>query len=359
MKRICKIAIVVLSVVLIGSQALFAGGGKEQGVGSDGVRTTPLKISFGKLGNDSHFDNQRPFATYMMELVEKYSDGMITFDYYPNGQLGGEPDMLDQIISGDLDVAMLSEGTFSAVTPEVSMSLLPFLFESSEEFMAVAGLESGTSYQKELVKAVDNYGLFKFIGPVNGVFRALANRKHEIKSINDFRNVTFRVQPGVIYTDSYSALGASTASIAFGELYAALQQGAVDGEDLSLPFFYNYKFYEVERFSSEVRLFFQTINLIVSEDCWNKKFTEADRQVFMKAVTEAQKLGMADQTDMDEEVFKMIEETGVKITRYSDIPKAEVEKMRNAVAPVWDKHAKVNMTVWNALQDSLKAYRNK
>jgi|GEM_PF-5777791 len=149
------------------------------------------------------------------------------------------------------------------------------------------------------------------------------------------------------------------ASIAFGELYAALQQGAVDGEDLSLPFFYNYKFYEVERFSSEVRLFFQTINLIVSEDCWNKKFTEADRQVFMKAVTEAQKLGMADQTDMDEEVFKMIEETGVKITRYSDIPKAEVEKMRNAVAPVWDKHAKVNMTVWNALQDSLRAYRNK
>ncbi len=353
MRRFYRIASIVLVLVIMGSQIAFASG-------SGGYsRTKPLKVSFGKLGNDSEFDNQRPFAQYLMEKVKEYSNGMITFDYYPNGQLGGEPNMLDQVISGDLDIATLSEGTFSAVTPEVSLSLLPFLFDSSEEFMAVAGLDSGTEYQKTLVKAVDKYGLFKFIGPANGLFRALANRKHEIKSLNDFKNITLRVQPGVIYSDSYAALGASTASIAFGELYAALQQGAVDGEDLSLPFFYNYKFYEVEKYSTEVRLFFQTINCIVSNDCWNKKFTEEDRAIFMKAAAEAQKLGMEDQAKMDAKVLGMIKQTGVKVTPYSDIPKAEVEKMRKVVTPVWEKHSKSGKVVWDALQNSLTAYRNK
>lgn len=334
-----------------------AGSGENKGAGGY-TRTEPLKLSLAKLGNDGEFDNQRPAAHYLMDLVTKYSNGKITFDFFPGGQLGSESDMLDQVINGDLDMATLSDGNFAAVTPEVSMTLMPFLFNNSKEFYDVASLESGSKYQQAVVKAVDSKGLFKYIGPINGLFRALSNRKHVVDSIDDLKDINMRIQPGDIYTDSYKALGASTATIAFSELYTSLQQGAVDGEDVSFPFYYGYKFYEVEPYTTEMRMFFQTINLIVSNKCWNEKFTEQDREIFMKAAQEAQRLGFQDQYKMDDEVFKLVANTNkVKLTRYDDMKKEDIEKFRNAVKPVWEKYSKKNETVWNALQECLTAYR--
>jgi len=294
-----------------------------------------------------------------MDLVTEYSNGMIQFDFYPNGQLGSETDMLDQVISGDLDMAMLSDGSIATVAPEVSMSMLPFLFNSSEEFYAIASLESGSEYQKALVQAMDNYGLFKYVAPMNGLFRALANRKHPVDSIDDLKDITIRIQPGSIYNDSYAALGLSTANIAFSELYTSLQQGAVDGEDLSFPFYYSYNFYEVEPYITELRMLYQTVNLIVSNECWNNKFTEEDRQIFMKAAEEAQRLGFQDQYKMDEEVISLVEQKGVSVIRYDDIKPEDREAFRKAVQSVWEKHSKTNETVWNALQKCLDEYRSK
>lgn len=367
MKKGKKFLAILLAVAMVfglagcngNSEPAKTPGSDASGTGEPAAysRTEPLKLSFAKLGNDGEFDNQRPAAHYLMDLVSKYSNGMITFDFFPNGQLGSESDMLDQVVSGDLDMAMLSEGTVATVAPEVSLSMLPFLFNSCEEFYSVASLESKSEYQQTLQKSVDEYGLFKYIAPMNGLFRAFANRKHPVTNIGDLKDINLRIQPGAIYTDSYKALGASTATIAFSELYTSLQQGAVDGEDLSFPFYYAYKYYEVEPYTTELRMLFQTINLIVSNDCWDKKFTEQDRAVFMKAAEEAQRLGFLDQYKMDEDIPKLIGEKSVKVTRYDDIKKEDIEAFKAAVKPVWDKHSQVDEAVWKALQDSLAKYR--
>lgn len=343
----------ILMIMLI-AVSVFAGGQQE----SVASKTGPLELSFAKLGNDNEFDNQRPAAHHLMDLLTEYSDGRITFKYFPSGNLGSEADMLDQVITGDLDMAMLSDGTFASVTPEASMALLPFLFNSSEEFYAVASIESGSEYEKALVEAVDDYGLFKFIAPLNGLFRGFNNRKQRVDSFDDMKNINMRIQPGEIFTDSYAAVGTSTATIAFSELYTSLQQGAIDGEDVSHPFFYAYGFTEVEPYTTELRMFFQTINLIVSNDCWNNKFTEEDRDMFMRAAEEAQRLGFLDQYVMDEKVLKLLDEKPtVELVRFSDISEKDKALFQNAVKPVWEKHSKVNSKVWTALQSSLTAYR--
>lgn len=356
MKNFRKVVAVSLALIMLLAVA-GCSSGKTEPAKDPANRTEPLKLSFAKLGNDGEFDNQRPAAHYLMDLVTENSNGMIKFDFYPNGQLGSESDMMDQVISGDLDMAMLSDGTFAAVTPEVSLTLMPFLFNSSKEFYDVASLESGSEYQQALVKAADSYGQFKYIAPMNGLFRALSNRKHTVDSIDDLKGINMRIQPGNIYTDSYAALGASTSTIAFSELYTSLQQGAVDGEDVSFPFYYGYKFYEVEPYTTEMRMFYQTIHLIVSEKCWNEKFTEKDREIFMKAAQEAQRRGFLDQYKMDEDVLKSIAGTKVKLTRYDDMKQEDIAVFRTAVKPVWEKYSKQNETVWNALQDCLAKYR--
>ncbi|MDR1520868.1 MAG: TRAP transporter substrate-binding protein [Planctomycetota bacterium] len=348
MKRFgLKVAALITTVLLT---CQFIGAGEY-------TRTVPLKLSLAKLGNDGPYDNQRPAAHYLMDLMKEYSNGMITFDFYPGGQLGNESDMLDQVISGDLDMATLSDGNFMAITPVVGMTLLPFLFESSKEFYDVASLEKGTAFQKAMVESADKKGLFKYIAPMNGLFRGFSNRKHPVTKLSDLADLNIRIQPGTIYTDTYKALGGSTATIAFAELYTSLQQGSVDAEDNSHPFHYAYKFYELEGFTTELRMFFQTINLIVSNDCWEDKFTGEDRAIFMRAATEAQKRGFQDQYKMDKEVLELIGKTNTKLTLYETLTKKNLEEFRKAVTPVWEKHSKIDPNVWNLLQAELKAYR--
>ena len=108
MRRFYRIASIVLVLVIMGSQIAFASG-------SGGYsRTKPLKVSFGKLGNDSEFDNQRHLFSDLMEKVKEYSNARLLLNYITNGQLGGEPNMLTGDC-GDLDIATLSEGNFSGV----------------------------------------------------------------------------------------------------------------------------------------------------------------------------------------------------------------------------------------------------
>jgi TRAP-type C4-dicarboxylate transport system substrate-binding protein len=178
-----------------------------------------------------------------------------------------------------------------------------------------------------------------------------------VTKLSDMADLNIRIQPGTIYTDTYKALGASTATIAFAELYTSLQQGSVDAEDNSHPFYYAYKFYEVEGFTTELRMFFMTINLIVSNECWNNKFTEEDRAIFMKAATKAQKLGFQDQYKMDEEILGLLGTTKANVTYYNDLKKEDLEEFRKAVTPVWEKHSKIDPNVWDLLQAELKAYR--
>ncbi len=350
MKRFALAVAMLVLAALVTCQ--FIGAGEYS-------RTKPLKLSLAKLGNDGPYDNQRPAAHYLMDLMKEYSNGMITFDFYPNGQLGNETDMLDQVISGDLDAATLSDGTFMAVTPVIGMSLLPFMIESSQEFYEIGSLEKGTSFQKAMAEAMNKPGLFKYIAPMNALYRGFSNRRHPVTKLADLEVLNIRIQPGTIYTDTYKALGASTATIAFAELYTSLQQRAVDAEDNSHPFFYAYKFYEVEGFTTELRMFYMTINLVVSNECWNNKFTEEDRAIFMKAAQEAQKRGFEDQYKMDKEVLKLLGETSAKVVYYNDLKKEDLAEFRKAVAPVWEKHSKTDPVVWKALQDCLAEYRAK
>jgi TRAP-type C4-dicarboxylate transport system substrate-binding protein len=315
-------------------------------------------LSFGKLGNEGDYDNQKLFAHHFMDLMTEKSNGMITFDFYPGGTLGSEGDMLDQIISGDLDMATLSDGTFTSVAPEISLTLLPFMFASDDEWYAVGSIASGSDFQKQQMETVDSYGLFKYIGVASALYRSCGNAKHSIKEVKDFSDLTFRIQAGDIYTDSYAALGASTATIAFAELYTSLQQGSVDGEDNSLPFWYGYKFYEVEKFVTEMRMYFQTIHCVVSLDCWNDKLTDEDKALFMECAEEAQTLAFNDQKKMNEDAIEAVSAIeGLTFIRNSELTDEAKAGFREAVAPVWEKHSKINPSLYNTMIECIEAAR--
>ena len=114
--------------------------------GGSEKRTEVLTLKLGSLGSGREDDCQYYPITKFIEIVEEKTDGMIQVEYYPNGQLGGEPEMLDQVLSDSLDIGVLSANVLATVWPELYAYNLPFAFEDLEQLWDICGYESSDFY---------------------------------------------------------------------------------------------------------------------------------------------------------------------------------------------------------------------
>lgn len=352
------VALLLVACMLV---ITFAGcsGNKNTGTPStpsaaETERIEPLKLRIGCLGSGREDDVQSYPIGKFIEEVEASSNGKILIESFPDGQLGGEPDMMDQILSDTLDFGCLSVNVLATVWPEFYVYNLPFAFPTLEKFWATCGMDS-TDFINAVGSAMDDTGKAKFIASFSAEFRGCQNTKHEIRSPKDFKGLTFRVMAGEIFTDIFRALGASTATIPFAELYTSLQQGVVDGEDTGLSMFYDQKFFEVEKYATQFSIT-PTVNaLIVSNGAW-AKLTEDERKIIVESAKVAEKYGYSIvSTKLAGKYFEPLAEKGVKIIKHEDLTKSELQECRDAVQHVWDKFKPIiGDVVYNAFSSALE-----
>ncbi len=213
-----------------GTGSSGTGGGSSAGGSDASGRTEALTLRLGALGSGREDDIQRYPITAFIEYVEEHTDDMIQIEYFPDGQLGQESDMMDQVITDTLDIGVLSANVLGTVWPEMYAYNLPFAFSGYEQMWEAIGVNS--EYVSTMTDIVDSSDLAKFVTSFSAEFRGCHNNARQLRAPADFQGVTFRVMSGQIFTDMFQALGASTATIAFAELYTALEQGTVQGEDL-------------------------------------------------------------------------------------------------------------------------------
>jgi tripartite ATP-independent transporter DctP family solute receptor len=320
-------------------------------------RTEPLTLRLGCLGSGREDDVQSYPIARFKEIVEERTDGMIQIDVFPDGQLGGEPDMMDQVLTDSLDCGVLSANVLATVWQELYVYNLPFAFSNLTEFWQVCGLEN-KEFIDTITNVVDSSGKAKFISSFSAEFRGCQNSKHPIRSPEDFKGLTFRVMAGEIFTDIFRALGASTATVPFGELYTSLQQGVIDGEDIGFSMFYDNKLYEVEKYATQFNIT-PTVNcLIFSNDAWSK-LSEEERNVVYDAALEAEKYSyeIVDGT-ISTKYFEPMAEQGVEVIPHSDLTDEELQACRDAVQTVWDKfEPTIGETVYSAFISSVERAR--
>src|SRR5690606_37636092 len=128
----------------------------------------------------------------------------------PDGQLGGEPEMIDQILTGSLDAGALSANVLGTVWPALYGYNLPFAFRDLDHFWAVAG--TGTPFAKAMQAAVNDSGKAVFVSSFSASFRGAQNRVRPIREADDFKGLKMRVMAGEIFGDMFRSLGASTAA---------------------------------------------------------------------------------------------------------------------------------------------------
>jgi tripartite ATP-independent transporter DctP family solute receptor len=234
------------------------------------------------LGHGAAPGNPRSVAAERMAArLRERSNGRIEMRVAGSAQLGDDAAMLTALRTGTLDISVNSQGASSAVLPELAALGLPFLFaDPAAAYRVVDGAIGG-----ELAKRLEEVGLISLGFWDNGI-RHTSNSKRAVTRPEDLRGLKIRTPPDPMTIDIFQSLGAATQQINFNELYVALQQGVVDGQENPLANIQSSKLYEVNRFISLTGHKWECNPVLVSRIAWGRLRAE-DRTLLQEAAKEA------------------------------------------------------------------------
>lgn len=256
----------------------------------------------------------------------------VTIDIYGNSQLGAESAVLESMMAGAVDVQVISTSVLASVIPSAYVMNVPFLFASVDQFWDVVNTDA---FAEKFASGFEAVGLH-YIGFLNCNERALGNNKHPVHTPDDLKGMNIRVLEGAVYTDLFGALGCSTSIVAVTELFTALQQGMVDGEDLGISYLVPNGYVEVEKYYTDTNHTMQPLCCVINLDKWNQ-MTDEQHAAIESAVKEAGELARVRYYEELDGYFETAEKDyGIEIVRLTD---EERQLFKDAVAEVAAKYA--------------------
>lgn len=322
MKRTNVIGLLLMASLLIG------------GCGGDKKATEPGKTEFkaqlklATLTPASHTYNQA--ANKFAELVKQRSQGRIEVKVYPDGQLGkGERELLEAIQQGTLDIYVGSTAPLSGFSPSMGILDIPFLFRDYAHADKVLDGPIGLSLLKELDKAN-----LKGLAFWENGFRNLTNSKLAVKSPDEAKGLKIRTQENKIHLTAWKAAGVNPVPMAWGEVYGALQQKTIDGQENPVAVIHSAKLNEVQKFLSMTQHVYSPAVLIVSAKKW-QAIPPADQEMLLKTALEVAQFERKLGRDAEEKQVAELTARGMTVTK--DVDKAAWQK---AMQPAFDEFSK-------------------
>lgn len=196
-----------------------------------------------KFGHAHPADSPRDKSVlYFKELLEEKSEGRIAVEVYPAGQLGNEPEMVESVKMGSLEV--VRAGVFDATATELMVYTMPFLFENLEDFQAICR----GPIADQIAEATKEVGITVLATGDGGGFRQWTNNEHPIETPEDIAGLKMRTPPIDSIVQTMQALGANPVSVPYVETYMGLKTGVADGEENPIINIGTMKFYEVQKY---------------------------------------------------------------------------------------------------------------
>jgi TRAP-type transport system periplasmic protein len=265
-------------------------------------------------------------AVKFAEVIKAKSGGRIEVQVAPSAQLGDDAAMVTALRTGALDLSANSQGAVSNAVPEYAAFGMPFLFTSAAAAFKLLDGPLG----KELADKSAEKGLI-LLGTWDNGIRQMSNGKRPINKVDDVKGLKMRVPPDATLVDIMKALGAESQQIKFAELYVALQQGVVDGQENPLVNFHASKLYEVQKHLALTNHQFQMTPFVMGKRSWDK-LSDADRKIVQEAAAEATALQRRLSQEADERLLADLKTKGVAITTPD---KAAFEKATAEVDDKW------------------------
>ncbi|MER2089759.1 MAG: TRAP transporter substrate-binding protein [Sporosarcina sp.] len=314
--------LLILTVIMTAcseTDSSASSGAEESKASKDGT----YLIKVGHAASQDHFaqDSIEKFK----EIVEKNSNGKIEVEIYPNGQLGGEREMIEAIQLGNLTMAFPSSAPLVSFSKSMALWDLPYLFEDHETAYKVLDGEVG----QEILDSLSDKGIKGLVYWENG-FRHLTNNKRPIESVNDMKGIKIRTLESPMQIGAWSATGANATPIAFTELYAALQQKTVDAQETPLSLMYAMKFFEVQNNLTLTSHLYSPWPLIISQSFYDG-LPEELQKVVMDAAIETRDYNRQLSKEDEEKSLDLLKAEGMEVVELTEEHKKEFQDAMRTV----------------------------
>jgi len=308
-KGFSKIALVLAAALLLAPAQSFAAKKISIKIGHGLTEFSAMHLGFVKFKEE-------------LERISQDFDVQI----YPNQQLGGDRELTEGAQLGSVTITSPSSSPLAAFEKDFFILDAPFLFANRAEVFAALDGDMGQKLYAKL-PAINLVGLAYW---ENG-FRNLTNSRNEVHMPEDVKGLKLRTMENAIHLAAWKAIGANPTPMAFGEVFTALQQKTVDGQENPFGQIYDNKYYEVQPFITRSQHVYTPFTVICNKDWWEDELNAEQREKVMEAIKVATAHQRKVAEELDDKAAASIEKTGRTIV---SLTPEQVTAFRNAAAPV-------------------------
>ena len=261
------------------------------------------------------------------KIVEEKSNGEITVKIYPNNQLGSDRETSESVQLGNLHMSTPSSSILAPFAKELFVLDMFFLFKDRAQVYKVLDGPVG----KQLLASLEK-SRFKGLGFMENGFRNLTNSKRPVRTPADISGLKIRVMENPLHIAAWKALGANPTPMAFTELFTAMQQGTVDGQENPLELINVNRFYEVQKYITMSGHVYTPYVVIMNKKFFDKLSPE-HQKLIQEAMDEAIALQRQKAQELDLSSRKAMEDLGIQ---FVDLTPEEHAQFREKLIPVRD-----------------------
>lgn len=343
--RVCRIGAPIL-VLLLGASACGDFGGEpadtdgEQTEGDGPDISAPPEIACEVVSGEETTINfgiglaadspQGRAVEFFQDYMDECTDGQVSVEIFPDSQVGDDLEMMNALGSGTLEMTSPSTSPAVSFVPELGVFDLPFLFPDAESADRVLDSELGD----ELLAEFEGSGMTALTWGENG-FRQITNNSNPIEAPEDVEGLDIRVMENEIQVTIWEALGANPTTMAFGEVFGAMEQGVVDGQENPWVTNLTSNFWEVQEYGSDTRHVYTPFLIMIGEDYFEG--LDPDYQDLVREATDETRDYMrVVSREMDEWARGEFEANGAEV---NTLDEAQVEEFQEATEEVYDQWA--------------------
>jgi TRAP-type transport system periplasmic protein len=290
-------------------------------------------------------------SRFFAERVAEKTGGRINIETFGSGVLGSEPEMQASVQAGFIDIMVGPTPNLVGVVPEFMIYDLPFFYA---DFAAVDAVMDGEVGEQLFSKLREKTGIVGLAWWDNG-FRHMTNAIRPVNTVEDMAGLNIRVIPNPLFIATWSAMGTNPTPLPWPELYSALENRAVDGQETPYALIYTAKFYEVQSHLAKTGHVYTPFVLLASQK-WFGSLSEEDKALVMEAAKESAAFQREVSRKAAEDLEAELEAKGFKITRPT--PEA-IATLRERVAPVVKEYSeKIGLDLVEQARAAMAAVAN-
>lgn len=263
------------------------------------------------------------------ELVEQKSGGKMIVRLYPGGVFGSDAQVLTSLQSGSIDFTTMNTGILQTLAKEFAVVDFPFLFNDAKEVDAIMDGPVG----KQLADKLPEKGLISLAYYDLG-FRNLTNSKRPIKKLEDLQGLSIRVIQSPIYIDTFNALDAKAVPMAFSEVYFALEQKKIDGQENPFSVIAANKLDSVQKYLTVTRHIYNPQSFLMSRKVWDR-LNKEEQEIIAAAARESAVYQRKVSRDAQERSLAAIRSS----MEVHELPPEEIRRIREKLKPMTEKYS--------------------